>query len=120
MRNRKLRVIGGLLFILTVTVPASAGSTPEVVSGLYGLVVAQKLSGLPNAHQMQQLRPYLSANLMRLFVRAARQQQEFSRRHPDEKPSLVEGCLFSCSFEGPKHYSVGRPRRSGRFVRVPV
>ncbi len=121
MRGREFRLIGGLLVILAATSPAQAASTPEeTVWGLYGVVVTQQVSGLPDARQMQLLRTYLSADLRRLFARAARQQEEFSRRHPDEKPPWVEGCLFSCSFEGPQRFIVGRPLRAGRFVRVPV
>lgn len=100
---------------------AAAQSSPrEVASRFYTLVVREDPSGLPDARQMRLLGPYLSRDLRALFGRAQTEQAAFVRANPDEKPPNVEGCLFSCLFEGPKRFGVGQPRMEGRFAHVEV
>jgi len=99
---------------------AQQQSPREVASEFYTLVVREDPSGLPDEAEMRRLRPYLSSGLRTLFARAYAERARAAREHPDEKPPLVEGCLFSCSFEGPKQFKVGRPRVSGRFAYVAV
>ena len=47
-------------------------------------------------------------------IRAAQVRQEQVRAsHPDEKPPLIEGDLFSSLFEGPESYSAAESRIEG-------
>ncbi len=114
-------VVGLLVAPLLCGARAAAQQSPrEVASEFYTLIVREDSSGLPDEAEMRLLRPYMSRALLSLFERAGREQARAVREHPDEKPPLVEGCLFSCAFEGPKRFSVGRPRVSGRFAYVAV
>lgn len=113
--------VGLLVAPLLCGARAAAQQTPrEVAKGFYALVVSEDPSGLPDDAEMRLFRPYLSRDLRTLFARARTVQARAAREHPDEKPPLVEGCLFSCAFEGPKRFSVGRPKVSGRFAYVAI
>src|SRR5262249_22636720 len=55
---------------------------------------------------------------LRLMERASRRQGAFERAHRGDKPPLVDGCIFSCLFEGPRWFALGAPRRDGPTVRL--
>ncbi|AWH89878.1 DUF3828 domain-containing protein [Limnobaculum parvum] len=57
--------------------------------------------GLPTDTQLATFKPYISTNLYQLLEEAKKRQHEEIRQHPNEKPSLVDGDLFSSLFEGP-------------------
>jgi hypothetical protein len=100
---------------------AQAQRTPsETAQKLYALVVKERLSGLPDERVMRLVRPYLSRELWALFTRARKEQRDFLQHHPDEKPPWVDGCLFSCAFEGPTSFRVGQQSFARRFAYVPV
>ena len=112
----------GLLFApLPCGARAAARQSPrEAATEFYTLVVREDPAGLPDEAEMRLFRPRLSRGLRTLFARAYKEQARAMREHPDEKPPLVEGCLFSCSFEGPKQFKVGGTKISGRFAYVAV
>jgi hypothetical protein len=122
MKRLHLSLAAGLLAAVTLCgARAAAQQSPrEVASEFYTLVVREDPSGLPDAAEMRRLRPYLSGGLRSLFARAYKEQAKAMREHPDEKPPLVDGCLFSCSFEGPKQFKVGGTKVAGRFAYVAV
>lgn len=122
MKRLHLSLAAGLLVAAALcgTRAAAQQSPREAASEFYALVVREDPSGLPDEAEMRLFRPRLSRGLRTLFARAYREQARARREHPDEKPPLVDGCLFSCSFEGPKRFKVGRPRLSGRFAYVAV
>jgi hypothetical protein len=122
MRNSNHSLIVGLLVVpLLFEAQVAAQNSPrEVASRFYPLVVREDPSGLPDAREMRLFRPYLSRSLRSLFSRARKEQEEFMRTHPQEKPPNVDGCLFSCLYEGPKQFRLGRPRISGRFAYIEV
>jgi hypothetical protein len=123
MKRLYLSLAAGLLVALTLggARDAAAQQSPrEVASEFYTLIVREDPSGLPDDAEMRRLRPYLSRALRSLFARAQKEQASAMREHPDEKPPFVDGCLFSCMFEGPKQFKVGRPRVSGRFAYVAI
>lgn len=100
---------------------AAAQKSPhQVASEFYTLVVREDPSGLPEARQMRLFAPYLSRSLRGLFAGAQKEQDEAVRARPDEKPPNVDGCLFSCLFEGPKRFRLNKPRLEGRFAYVGV
>jgi hypothetical protein len=113
--------LGLLVAPLLCGARAAAQQTPaQVAGGFYALVVSEDPSGLPDEAEMRRFRPYLSRGLGTLFDRARAVQERAARERPDEKPPLVDGCIFSCAFEGPKRFSLGRPKVSGRFAYVAV
>jgi hypothetical protein len=100
---------------------AAAQQSPrEAATEFYTLVVREAPAGLPDEAEMRLFRPRLSRSLLPLFARARKEQASAMREHPDEKPPYVDGSIFSCLFEGPKRFKVGRPKISGRFAYVPV
>ncbi len=122
MRRFHFTLAAGLLVAATLCASRAAAqqSPREAASEFYALVVREDPSGLPDEAEMRLFRPRLSRGLRALFARAYRERERAARERPDEKPPHVDGCLFSCSFEGPKRFEVGRPRVSGRFAYVAV
>ncbi|MBK5144836.1 DUF3828 domain-containing protein [Budviciaceae bacterium BWR-B9] len=58
-------------------------------------------AGLPTETQLASFKPYISTALYQSLEAAKKRQLEEIKRYPDEKPSLVDGDLFSSLFEGP-------------------
>jgi hypothetical protein len=111
------------LFVTPIIFEAQAtaqASPRSVASEFYTLVIRNHPVGLPNARQMRSFRPYLSRGLRSLFNRARKEQAEAMRAHPDDKPPNADGCLFSCLFEGPKRFRLGRSRVARRFAYVKI
>lgn len=122
MRRPRLSLALGLLAATLVCAgQAAAQQTPrEAARDFYELVVKDAAGGLPDERRMRLYAPRMSGDLRALFARARERQAAAVRAAPDEKPPLAEGCLFSCAFEGPRRFSVGGARRSGRFAYVAV
>ena len=122
MKNLKyLLVISLLIASFPVEVQAAAQASPrEIACQFYTLVVREEPSGLPDTRVMQLFEPYLSQSLCSLFSRAKNKQAEAMRTHPREKPPYVGGCLFSCLYEGPKRFLLGKSIISGRFAHIEV
>ena len=113
-----------LLFMTPVFCAAQVPlqKSPSVVAlEFYTLIVREDPSGVPDVREMQLLRPYLSRSLLSLFSRVRKEEVEAVKRTPDqEKPPLLEGCLFSCLYEGPNQFRIGRQRVSGRFAYLTI
>ena len=122
MKNLRCLFIIGLLIapILSDAHVAAQNSPRKVAFQFYTLVVREDPSGLPDTPEMQLLKPYLSRSLRSLFSRAQTEQTKFMRANPEEKPPYVDGCLFSCLYEGPKRFRLGKPIISGRFAYIKV
>lgn len=103
-----------------VTQAAAQDTSREIASQFYALVVREAPSGLPDKREMQEFKPYLSQSLLSLFSRAREEQAEAKQAHPQEKPPYVDGCLFSCLFEGPKRFRLGKQKVSGKFAYIDV
>lgn len=98
--------VSGLLVACApeTTTPA----TPEKAAAkFYAKRLALKIQGLPDEQQLAALAPYLTPELRALFVAASREQQDFMKKHPDEKPPWIEGDLFSSLFEGVSTHQTG-------------
>jgi hypothetical protein len=57
-------------------------------------------SGLPDAGEMKAYRAFLCPSLAAAIDEARTRQQAYVLAHPDDKPPLVDGDLFSSLFEG--------------------
>ena len=62
-------------------------------------------SGLPDASSMKAYDAFLCPSLGTMLHDAQERQRNYIKAHPDDKPPLVEGDLFSSLFEGPDSVS---------------
>jgi hypothetical protein len=122
MRTPGCLIIGLLIISMAQEVQAAARESPRAVaSEFYALVVREDISGLPDEQEMRVLGPYLSLSLRSLFRHAQKVEAEAIRRTPaGDKPPILEGCLFSCLYEGPEKFRIIRQRFSGRYAYVKV
>ena len=122
--NTSLRwivIISLLITSILFEAQAVADDSPrEIASRFYTLVVREKPGGLPDTTEMKLFEPFLSQSLSSLFSRARKVKEEAMRDHPGDKPPYVDGCLFSCLFEGPERFRLGAHRISGRFAYLEV
>jgi hypothetical protein len=63
---------------------------------------------------------FLCPSLVRALEDARARQAAYRTAHPDDKPPLADGDLFSSLFEGVEHATAGNPVAEGEAVRVPV
>ena len=77
-----------------------------VVLDFYAMHKQFASHGLPDDGAINAYRAFLSHDLLALIENARRQQQLFIARHPDEKPPLVDGDLFSSLEEGAQSVSI--------------
>jgi hypothetical protein len=122
MRTPSCLIIGLLLISMAQEAQAATRKSPRAVaSEFYALVVREDISGLPDGQEMRVLGPYLSRSLRSLFRRAQKSEAEAIRRTPaGDKPPVFEGSLFSCLYEGPQKFRIGRQKVSGRLAYVKV
>lgn len=114
-------IVSLLAALIIFDAQAIAQTSPrKVASEFYTLVIRNHPVGLPDARQMRSFKPYLSRSIRALFSRAQKEEDEAERTHPDDKPPYADGCLFSCLFEGPKRFRLGRSRITGRFAYIKI
>jgi hypothetical protein len=97
-----------------------AGTAEGAVCAFYERYLELRPSGLPTAEQQAAFAPWLSERLERGMDAAREVQTAFRTQHPDQKPPLVDGCLFASLFEGPTEFTVGVAVSAGGATRVPV
>lgn len=87
---------------MSSAIPECGGEPPAAVAEtFYRELVVLDPRGLPSTDDVQALGPLLSSGMRESIARArGRQQAEIDAR-PDDKPSFVEGSLFTSLFEGP-------------------
>lgn len=97
--------------------PATAS---DVVVQFYTMKEAAGISGAPTPKDLTALRPFIADSLAHMLVRADSLRTADMKRAPDEKPSFVEGDLFSSLFEGPTAFVVMPALDSVSPARVPI
>jgi hypothetical protein len=100
--------------------PERTVSPARFAERFLAIVDSLHLEGLPNDGQLQALEPHLDRPLVDAFRRAAAAQEAFVAAHPDDKPPLIEGSLFSSLFEGPTAHTVGAVDSSRDSTRVTI
>jgi hypothetical protein len=101
--------------------PAVDHGNPETVARVfYSELRRLGVSGLPGEEPWALLKPFCSETLGAALELAVKEQVEFIRKNPDEKPPWIEGDLFSSLFEGPKQFQVGPAVIHGESAEVPV
>lgn len=84
-------------------VPSEAADSPRrAAEAMYAAYVKTHPSGLPGEAEMSSLGPTLTPRLAGLLREARRLRDEVATGDPpDDKPPMVDGCLFASLFEGP-------------------
>ena len=105
------------------TTAADAPATPTqgpgaLVEDFYVMHKRLGNSGLPNAGAANAYNAFLCLGLSDLILDARKRQQQFIASHPDDKPPLIEGDLFSSLFEGPETAKAGETVFDGNSARV--
>lgn len=104
MTTRSIAVL--LALTLLGCRPTAETSASDVVRQFYAATINRKVTGAPTAQQLATLSPYLSDTLRSLLAAARKRSEAEAAKSPDEKPSFVEGDLFSSLFEGPNAVEV--------------
>ncbi len=103
----RVRFVSGFLLLCLLGLSGFSGDSPgRTVEGFYALYLKTHPSGLPAQDEEQAMAPFLSGHLLGLLDKARSYQETFKRRHPDDKPPWIEGCLFASLFEGPTNFKV--------------
>ena len=100
--------------------PQPSESPESLVKEFYSACLEARPSGLPTEAEMKILSPFFSPELTELFVKARKYQADYIKGHPDDKPPLIEGDLFSSLFEGPTAFEVGPAEKMDQRYRVYV
>jgi hypothetical protein len=99
--------------------PAAAAQAPaSVAEDFYAMHQKLGNSGLPNSGAMNAYNAFLCPDLSAAIADAYKRQQQFVAEHPDDKPPLIEGDLFSSLFEGPESVMAGDTAIDGNSARV--
>jgi hypothetical protein len=100
---------------------AQKANTPAgVTNAFYRKYISYKMSGLPTPAQIKGISPYISKEIVDQ-IRADRTKQKAEMKaHPDEKPSWIEGDLFSSMFEGATSFRLGEVRPGDNRTEVDV
>ena len=75
-------------------------------------------TGLPDAGEMKAYRAFLCPDLAHMMDAARVRQKLYIDEHPDDKPPLIEGDLFSSLFEGPDSVSAAGTQVTDEGARV--
>jgi hypothetical protein len=97
-------------FILLFTTSAFAAEPvlemKKTVNSFYSVYLAVHPSGVPSEKELQKFKPYISVTLEKLLQEADQAEQKYTKTTKGEVPPLVEGDLFTSSFEGATSYKV--------------
>ena len=123
--KKMLLAIAGVIFVLLaasgLTHAQMAGIYPTAVtSNFYDKYLALDVRGLPDKDQAWELSRFFSSQIKTLIKINRRKQEEFIKKHPDEKPPWIEGDLFTSSYEGATSFRVGKMRIKGATREVDV
>lgn len=78
------------------------------------------IRSLPTVAEWKPFTLRATPGLTGMIERAQKEQAEFRKEFPDEKPPWVDGDLFSSLFEGPQHFEIGEAKITGERAEVPV
>jgi hypothetical protein len=100
--------------------PADVTGTQRLAGDFYEMHARFAGRGLLDASATNAYGAFLCPSLVRALEDARARQAAFRAAHPDDKPPLADGDLFSSLFEGVEHATPGIPLADGETVRVPV
>jgi hypothetical protein len=97
---------------------ATVRSATALAADFYEMRLRLGKSGLPDASEMKAYRAFLCPALADAMDAARTRQQAYIAAHPDDKPPLIEGDLFSSLFEGPDVVNTAGTSVEGEGARV--
>lgn len=100
--------------------PGTAAKPEEVARRFYSELKRHQVTGLPTGEAWEGIRPLVSEALGTALQRARKEQEEFMRKFPDEKPPWIEGDLFSSLFEGFHGFTVRTPKVEKDRAEIPI
>ena len=116
-----------LTLFLFSAIPSGAGSAIDLPADpqgtariFYTELRRLGVHSLPAGEEWNLLAPRVTEELAQAITLAQKEQAEFMKKHPDEKPPWVDGDLFSSLFEGPKTFVIGEAKTKGDRSEVPV
>ena len=113
-----IRLTFWLMLLLILPACKKESDPVKFVTEFYTVCLKEKPRGLPSDDQLMKLSPFLSEQLIVLFINAKNDQRKFIKDYPDEKPPLIEGDLFSSLFEGPGEFQVSHRETHGDSLRI--
>lgn len=100
---------------------AADSATPKEVSKLfYDKLRLLKVRGLPVGDDWAQIKPLVTDKMTAAIESAQKEQADFIKKHPGEKPPWIEGDLFSSLFEGSTSHEVVTEKIHGNEAEVSV
>ncbi|CAN5497354.1 hypothetical protein BH10ACI3_BH10ACI3_08810 [soil metagenome] len=113
-------VVFAALFFAVETGTSSAQTAVDVTDNFYATLGDLNIRGLPDKAQIEEITPFLAADVISLIKRDLKKQAAFIKKHPDQKPPWIEGDLFSSLFEGRTGYEIGKTRTKSGTREVDV
>lgn len=118
--KRRLLLLSILPLAFGGVLAAEPGGPEQVARGLYSDLRRFQVTGLPEGEAWEAVKPRLSDSLAAALEAARKEQRDFRKKFPDEKPPWIEGDLFSSLFEGFQTFTVKPARIEGETAEVPV
>lgn len=109
-----------LLSWISAEESGTAAGPEEVARRFYSELKRHQVTGLPDGEAWDSIRPMLSAPLAAALGAAKKEQEDFMRKFPDEKPPFIEGDLFSSLFEGFQTFTVKPAKTGADKAEIPV
>jgi hypothetical protein len=102
---------------VAVEIPGDPQSAARV---FYAELRRLGLRSLPTVAEWEPFAPRATPALTGAIEQAQKEQAEFRKKFPDDKPPWVDGDLFSSLFEGPQRFEIGEAKITGDRAEVPV
>lgn len=117
-----LSLVVPLLFAAWVVAdePAAVSKPEETARRFYSELKRHQVSGLPDGEAWESIRPMLSPALVKGLEGARKEQEDYMKKFPDEKPPWIEGDLFSSLFEGFQTFTAKPAKIAGEKAEVPI
>lgn len=123
MKTRSFLTLFFCLHLLAVreSVAAEIPEDPQSAARVfYAELRRLGLRSLPTVAEWEPFAPRATPELTVAIERARKEQAEFMKKFPDDKPPWVDGDLFSSLFEGPQRFEIGKAKIIGDRAEVPV
>jgi hypothetical protein len=112
------------LLCACVKTPEAPDPTPQgVVKGFYDWRIHSQMTGAPDAQQLAEMQPYISAELHELLAKVrpeATDAKPAKKKKQRGKRAFAEGDLFSSIFDGPTTFKIDDVATQGADQFVPV
>ena len=122
MSRHWIAAIPALLLLASAASAADDGAQ-KAANDFYAASMSVKsihIEGIPPAKVRAKLTPHITPALDKLLADADKTEQAHTKKTKNEEPPLVEGDLFSSTFEGVTTYKVGVCKTTADTAACPV